>query len=371
MFASGGGIGITNQRPHIKYNKVIENQDVIINGDRFTAIGSFPLRTGKFEIDGTGKYLIPGLIDAHVHIRETKNLPLFLLHGVTVVRDMGGQIGRPLNWRDSVENGYLIGPQIISASPIISDIDSNASYYYPKSMAHAQRSVRSFKKEGYNWIKTFTLSSEMFQVIAKEAVNLDIPFGGHLPYNYSLDEKENAQNPSIFEVIKSRMTSIEHVDGLVIYLAFRPDEEIEALADSLIKYNVTVSTVTWQDRLISRLIKGESEYEFENLDSLVFKYAGEEGSARFKQQSEFLKNNAPPQAVEFTRIVPGETRRVLNIFVQKGVKLVAGTDAHNGPNISGLGLLMELESLVEYGIPENKVLQMATMNAGKLLNLSN
>jgi hypothetical protein len=68
-----------------------------------------PMRA--LRIDGTGKYLIPGLADMHVHISTTQELPLYVANGVTVLRNMNG---RPvhLDWRTRLLAGQLLGPRL-------------------------------------------------------------------------------------------------------------------------------------------------------------------------------------------------------------------------------------------------------------------
>jgi imidazolonepropionase-like amidohydrolase len=64
-------------------------------------------------IDGTGKYLIPGLWDMHVHLRDLEGtLPLFVVNGVTSVRDMGSDFETTAALREQVESGVVWGPRI-------------------------------------------------------------------------------------------------------------------------------------------------------------------------------------------------------------------------------------------------------------------
>jgi predicted amidohydrolase YtcJ len=72
-------------------------------------------------IDARGKFLIPGLWDMHVHLAKTgaNALPLFVVNGVTSVRDMGGDFREVLKWRSEVESGERLGPRIKTAGPIL------------------------------------------------------------------------------------------------------------------------------------------------------------------------------------------------------------------------------------------------------------
>src|ERR1700720_882772 len=103
---------------------------VVIDGGRITRVDKKRLaripKTAK-EIDATGKYLIPGLWDMHVHTffgdwipggREV-TLPLFIANGVTGVRDMGSDLELVLAARRDTASGSLLGPRMIVAGPML------------------------------------------------------------------------------------------------------------------------------------------------------------------------------------------------------------------------------------------------------------
>lgn len=94
---------------------------VVITGERITEVG----RSGSVRVprdaqvvDATGKFLIPGLWDMHVHWFHQDYLPLFLANGVTGIRMMWGM---PIHhqWRQEIEQGTLRGPRMVIASPIV------------------------------------------------------------------------------------------------------------------------------------------------------------------------------------------------------------------------------------------------------------
>lgn len=102
---------------------MVGGQTIILRGDRIVAIGpasATPVPRGATRVDATGRYVIPGLWDLHVHLgmagREA--LPMLLAHGVTGVRDMGGP-PEVLAWRDSINAGTLAGPRVVAAGTIV------------------------------------------------------------------------------------------------------------------------------------------------------------------------------------------------------------------------------------------------------------
>lgn len=104
--------------------EVLENQTVIVEGDRITAIGpadEVTIPEGAEIIDGNGAYLMPGLADMHTHLTFDANpnsLRLYLAQGVTTVRNLNA-IPEHLEWREQVARGELLGPAIYTSGPAI------------------------------------------------------------------------------------------------------------------------------------------------------------------------------------------------------------------------------------------------------------
>ena len=97
---------------------------VLIRGDRIAAVGpavEVQVPAGARVVDGSGKFLLPGLIDMHVHLSKARGsaMGLFVANGVTTVRDMGGDYDELLQWRREVSAGMRIGPRILMAGPIL------------------------------------------------------------------------------------------------------------------------------------------------------------------------------------------------------------------------------------------------------------
>ena len=98
---------------------------VIIDGNYIAAIdktGNVPLPKNALVIDATGKYLIPGLWDMHVHLAisgNEKSFPMYIANGITGIRDMGGDLDSIKKWRQQSAAGNLLAPQIVAAGPIL------------------------------------------------------------------------------------------------------------------------------------------------------------------------------------------------------------------------------------------------------------
>lgn len=88
---------------------ILKDQTVIVKNGQIETIGpasSIQIPVDALKIDGTGKYLIPGLADMHVHNWSENEFVLFLANGVTTIRNMWGA-PQNLQWREKIEKGEL------------------------------------------------------------------------------------------------------------------------------------------------------------------------------------------------------------------------------------------------------------------------
>src|SRR5881396_1021017 len=104
----------------------MQDATVVVEGERLTAVGpaaTTPAPPGAQTIDGRGKFLIPGLVDMHVHVytRDKWHPELFLAAGVTTVLDLGGQLSDLTAYRGAVASGARPGPRILFTGPMLEE----------------------------------------------------------------------------------------------------------------------------------------------------------------------------------------------------------------------------------------------------------
>jgi len=189
---------------------------VLITNNRIVRIGKaqeLKVADEVQTIDGSGKYLIPGLWDMHTHWFEKEYLPLFLANGVTGLRLMWGN-PEHLQWRKESAEGKLLCPRLEIGTPII----DGPNPMWPGSIAisnaeEARTAVRKFKDEGYDFIKVLNnLPREAFLAIADECEKLKIPFAGHLPFTVSATDAVEAglkSNEHLISILLSCSTQEE------------------------------------------------------------------------------------------------------------------------------------------------------------------
>ena len=134
------------------------DQTVVVTGERITALGKtgkVPIPEGAQVIVATGKFLMPGLWDMHVHIFAggpdgVSALKLFLANGVTGMRDMGSNLERILALRQQVASGSLLGPRMVVSGPSPRDIEGPANARRFISAAEVRAEVRRLKLSFYS-----------------------------------------------------------------------------------------------------------------------------------------------------------------------------------------------------------------------------
>ena len=195
------------------------DQTVVVANGRIVRIGraaEVPVSDATRQVDGTGKYLMPGLWDAHVHTRPEgiDHLRLSIVNGVTSIRDMGGpweHLERIKQWRRDIAAGARIGPRIIAAGPILDGSGARfpVNTQIVRTPQEGREQVRRLKAAGADFVKAYDLlSAETFAAIAEEAKAQGLPIAGHLPFALSPADVSNAG-----------YRTVEHLTSLVIALS--------------------------------------------------------------------------------------------------------------------------------------------------------
>jgi hypothetical protein len=183
---------------------------VVIAGDRIRVIG----KTGQVKVpssasivDGSGKFLIPGLWDMHVHIAfgdwvpggKEVALPLFVANGITGIREMGGDLDVLLKWRAEISNRTLLGPRIVLSGPML----DGPKMRFPSSVAigtpeEGRRAVDDLKAKGVDFIKVQSfIPREAYFAVVDEARKQGLTLVGHVPDAIRAWEASDAGQKSI------------------------------------------------------------------------------------------------------------------------------------------------------------------------------
>ena len=189
--------------------QVLDDQTVLVEDGRITRTGNSTQVVppdGALIINAPGQFLIPGLADMHVHLEHFDTpevLDLFLVHGVTLIRQMDG---RPLilGWRDAVDSGRLEGPEIISSGPAIDgEPPAEPEYAVAVDRKSGAQAVETQAAAGYDMIKIYHgLSKSAFEGVMTTADQMNLPVAGHVPWRVG-----------IRKAVRLGLRCIEHLDG--------------------------------------------------------------------------------------------------------------------------------------------------------------
>ena len=363
----------------------IKNQDVLIQDGIIVSLSkNQPLHNAATIIDGTNKYLIPGLVDSHVHLKESKNdLFLYLVNGVTYVREMAGQ---PVNleWRKSIQKNS-IGPGMFIASPPIFSENGLTGYYYSwtrhsinySNKKDAQKAIKKIKEQGYNAIKMYGfVNPEMFKTTVEIARENHIPVIGHIPL-VNLDTfYQSGQN----EVAHIEELTVKTIDDFGKSISKNPEKYLNFLkarspeiAKKLKKNNISVTSTVW-------LCEGFLSQKFDlksKLKTIELKYVNPkiiEGTPLYKlgwlpgKNGYEYSGKDEPDAKEASKVFWNTYTKAIHIMtkalVDQKVNIMAGTDANVATVVPGFSLHNELESLSKSGMTNSQAIYSATVAPG-------
>jgi imidazolonepropionase-like amidohydrolase len=361
----------------------LPDMTVLVRDGRITDVGKSGTLAAPPDakaIDGSGKYLIPGLWDMHVHTifgdwlprDEQVTLPLFVANGVTGVRDMGGDLKPLKQWRSAIAAGKLLGPRMIIAGPMLDGPVPRFPSSAPISnAADGTRTVDELKAGGVDFIKIQSLiPRDGYFAAAAEAKKLGITFVGHVPDAVRASEASNAGQKSIehFTGIFEGSTPIE--DALLRgpkSLGLNVKNHDPNRANALIA--LMAKNQTWQ---VPTLVWERGQWLVDDIDlshDPLTKYA----PASWRDHTwpmfvtDIMKDMDTDPLPVRKQFVQMELDMTLAMF-KAGVPFMAGTDTAAGVHIfPGFSLHQELVLFQSAGLTPLQALQTATLNPAKFL----
>ncbi len=318
------------------------------------------------HIDGGGKTLLPGLIDAHVHVWDEAELAGYLAHGVTGVRNMSGMpFHLPLQRR--IEEGRILGPDFITTGPILNSPGRNQqdNHQIVVTAEDARAAVAKQDEAGYRAVKVYSnLYRDAYDAVMEEAEKRGMSVSGHTPEGVREDGVPHDKPFDIpFQASLGRgFTTIEHVESIVWH-GLRDELDDIAMGDLAEEIAMSGEAVTptliAHDNLV-RVANSRGEYlNRPGTDTInpLLKIL-DSGTYEFWSAMDPAPREAPRAAFYL---------KATKALHDAGVTLVAGTDAGIFTNIPGSAMTRELELLVKAGLTPYEALQTATVNAGEVL----
>ena len=351
---------------------ILAGQTVIVEGGLITRLGpvdSTPVPEDSVIVDGTDRYLLPGLAEMHGHIPAAASpdlgrvMTLLAANGVTTVRGMLGQPSH-LALRNELLQGTVFGPRLVTSGPSLNGNSVNGA-------ADGVRQVEAQHAAAYDFLKIHPgLDASEFAAIAATARKLGMPFAGHVPESVGV---ENA--------LAAGIATIDHLDG---YLAAMMPADADAsggyggffdvlLADQLQESKIaglaqrTAAAGTWNvptEALFEHRVSAVTAAELSRRPEMQYMPAAtvrQWVDAKLQQQNERGFSPALGQRAIAIR------RKLILALHAAGAGLLLGSDAPQVFNVPGFSLHDELQLLVDAGLSPHAALATGTSAVARFL----
>jgi hypothetical protein len=347
-------------------------------------------------LDATGKFLIPGLVDMHVHLTGSGEpagsrefiLPLLIANGITTVRDMGGYLESLIPLRRDIEQGKRVGPQIFFAGPYL---DGSPPSFQPSlvvtNAVEASEDVHRLVGRGVDFIKVQSiLSREAYFAIASACHQEHITFAGHVPDRVTAAEASDAGQKSI-EHLTGVLRACAKDEPRLMREQLRSGGKKETPAQSLARElawerellqtysgkkavelaEKFVGNQTWQ--VPTLILLRDVAYPTSEADPITrdlrIKYVPR--VLLEKWRASLSGRNKSGQIDAVNRELMQKSVEVVGLMHASGVQILAGTDTGAPYVFPGSALHDELALLVQAGLTPMRALQAATKSPAEFL----
>jgi len=327
---------------------------------------------GARVIDGAGRYLMPGLVDMHIHVvggvgaqpdGAWQQMTLLAANGVTTARSLAGAPTAP-QVRDAIDAGTLVGPDLYLAGPSL----NHQSVTTPDAVRAA---VRQQAEAGFDFIKTHGVSSAVYDAMVQAAAEAGVPLAGHVTPDYGL-----------FRALEAGQ-QIEHLDGYLaatipqgapvqappgqVYLGDELDHMDEAAMAGLARR--TVEAGVWNSPTLALFeVVADPQPPEHYLAWPDTRYVP--ARAREAWSGQMAQMAAAP-------VAPGRRERYLELrramtraLRDAGAGIMAGSDSPQFFLAPGFALHRELRALQAAGLTPYEVLAAATVNPARYIGES-
>ncbi len=352
-----------------------KKEAVVIRDNKIYKIGSHRPSSKATIIDGTDKYLMPGLTEMHAHIpvvtegndtllKET--LFLYLSQGITNIR---GMLGDPfhLELKKSIASNEILSPRVYTSSP---SMNGNSI----PTVEEARDKVVQYKNDGYDFLKIHPgIKLEVWDEVEKTAKSAGIPYSGHVPVLVGIRRALDAQ-----------YGTVDHLDGFLEGLV-PSSADVAPDANGFFGYNFTdLVDLT----MIPGLVKAAKENNvavvptqslftrwFSPTDPAIMlnepemKYMPAQTRYTWRQSKSRLINDSTYTEDQWKRYIRVRTL-ILQEIDKQNVTILAGSDAPQVMNVPGFSLHHEMNDMHDAGISTEKIIMSATSNPAAFFSAS-
>jgi imidazolonepropionase-like amidohydrolase len=374
-----------------------DNQTVVINGGKITAIGGADLKapSGSTVLHMAGRTVLPGLVgmhnhlfytaapnlDAHGHSESPRTIPImpftsprmYLASGVTTMRTGGSMAGfTDLGAKRLIDTGRMIGPHIDVTAPYLDGAATQFFQIHPLTGPEdARRMVNFWADMGATSLKVYTnISRAELAVVMEEARKRGLKVTGHLcSVSYPEAAAAGIDNLEHGFTANSQLDPDRKPDACApgatrkTLLAMQPDTpEADALIKLLVERKVAVTSTL---PVSEQSVPGQAP-----LDPRAMKTMTAEAREAYLYNRN-LRNTPPGNSGEDSAKLLRTDMALQRKFVAAGGLLIAGPDpTGNGGILPGFGDLRGVELLVEAGFTPEEAIRIATLNGATYMGLA-
>ncbi len=333
---------------------ILKNKTVVINDGKIVEITGQTKYKSENTINANGKYMLPTMADAHVHLPENddeleKVLKLNLINGVTKLRSMRG------NWNEldrkakfNTDNSYY--PKMyLSPPPIYRN--------YDLSVDDMEKYVKATKEYGFDFIKILSIKSpETLAQLDSICKKYEINIGGHF-----LDHPDGVRFSDEL-VFSTNYNSFEHLGGLI-----NAPETYESRVKNIKQNDIYICpTMQWY-------AVGYGQYSVdEMLNQRGMQYIATDIKTDWAEKSSAYRAKLGAEGFEAERskyaLEMQERFTVTKHLNDIGVKLLLSPDASSKFIVPGFGMLKEMKLYEKAGLSNYDILRSATLNFALLFD---
>ncbi len=389
----------------VENHKLISNQTIVITKDLISTIQKskkIKIPGNAIIIDGTGKYIVPGLTDAHIHffqngglytrpdaidLRKDQPYPQeieysiehmenvlyqYLQNGITNVIDVGAT-HRLLEKRETfVDNDktpsiYMTGPLLTTYEPsVYKDLEENAPFSLVKTIEDGRKMVQEQLAYRPDFIK-------IWYIVGADGLETEASARKNLPIIKVIIDEAHKNNLKVAIHASQRITAQLAVESGCDFLVHSVDDEIlKEDFVQLMKKNKTIlcPTLTVYDGYHKTFGQNlnMSTYELQKADPYQL---GTLLDVKHLSDTLLVKNykNGTNSEANITRFNNRNTimRTNLKILVDAGVLIATGTDAGNIGTLHASSYRAELQAMQKSGMSNWQILEASTFNGAKVL----
>lgn len=379
--------------------EVAVDQYVLIEQSRIIKIDSTHITASDeaLIIDGTDKYLIPGLWDMHTHSNQQSEWlhhPLYIANGVTGVRDMSGQLNEKdsywvgskerLQWNKDLENKTRVTPRYVLQSSYQMDgekaIPEDAPNFFKlQNPSQVDSLLQFYKNEKVDFIKVYQqLPKDTYKSLALKASQYGLHLAGHKPMFLSLEEAVN-----------SGQRSFEH-GRIFMYECFTEADSLKSPNHwkayfSKSKAKIVHQFDSVQAKALMRLMQQEKAHWTPTLQTLKFEANAHKNEFTDNENLKYVTNvrkqlwwkydtdhnkekNLEREGISVSEQFFEASKKQVALAHRIGVPIMAGTDVTDSYVFAGFSLHDELYELTTSGLSNLEALKSATIIPVKYSN---